>query len=187
MSTVHAVLAEGYWHSFHGRTKEALECYERAADMVWKTRCVNSHMILVLPMLVQGLRLQADATDVEDPKEARRLRKRARKRAKLATRLTWLFPAAYPLALRERALILDAVGKTKKALRFAEKSCRVAEVQKAKYEHAQSLLVRGRLAKMLWRPEADEQIRIAEAAIEEIEVPVRAMASASSVSQSKSL
>ena len=176
MSTVHATLAEGYWQSFHGRTKEALECYERAADMAWSSRCVNSHTILVLPMLVSGLRLRAAAVEKDDPKEARRLRWHACRRAKLATRVMRFFPAAYPLALRERSLILDAIGKTRKALKFADKSCRVAEAQKAKYEHAQSLLVRGQLAKKLGRPEADEQIRTAEAAIEEIERPVREMA-----------
>ncbi len=186
MSSVHAILAEGYWNSFHERSREALECYERAADTVWKTRCVNSHMILVLPMLVQGLRLRADAVEAENPRQARRLRNRARKRSRLATRLTWLFPAAYPLALRERALILDACGRTRKALKLADKSCRVAEAQKAKYEHAQSLLVRGRLAKKLGRREADEQLHTAEAAIEEIEAPVRAIVAAGLAIQSRS-
>ena len=173
MSTVHALLAEGYWHSYHGRTAEALQVYERAAEMVRKSLCVNSHTILVMPMLASGLRLHADAVQDRDAKQAEQLRKRACRVAKWGTRLCWLFPAAYPLALREPALILSACGKTKKALKFADKSCAVAEAQKAKYEHAQSLLVRGKLAKQLGLPEADEQIRAAEAALEEIERPVR--------------
>jgi hypothetical protein len=80
-----------------------------------------------------------------------------------------LFPAAYPLSLRERSLILAVYGKTWKALKYADKSCAVAERQKAKYEHAQSLLVRGKIAHQLGLPEAEEQIHTAEAALDEIE------------------
>jgi tetratricopeptide (TPR) repeat protein len=172
MSTVHSVLAEGYWHSYHARTKEALQSYERAARMVWNSRCVNSHTILALPMLVSGLRLRADSVEIDDPLQARKLRRRARRRARLATRLTRFFPAAYPLALRERSLILAACGRTKKALKLAKKSCTVAEAQKARYEYAQSLLVCGRLGEELGLPGADEQILTAQTEIGIIEAPI---------------
>jgi hypothetical protein len=45
-----------------------------------------------------------------------------------------------------------------------------------RYEHAQSLLVRGTIACRLGLPEADEQIRAAEAALAALERPVRAEA-----------
>ena len=182
MSTVHGTLAEGLWHSFHRRTAEALEVFERATAMVRKSFCVNSHTILVMPMLAMGLRRHAEALKSTDERQSRQLLKRARRVCKWATRLTRLFPAAYPATLRERSLILAAFGKTKKALKYADKSCRVAEGQKAKYEHAQSLLVRGKLAKALGLAEADEQIRTAEAALEAMESPVRAMASGAAAS-----
>jgi hypothetical protein len=102
------------------------------------------------------------------------LRRRAYRLAKWATRITYLFPAAYPVALRERSLILAACGKTGKALKFADRSCAVAAAQNAKYEHAQSLLVRGTIARQLGLPEADEQIRTAEAALDAIESAMRA-------------
>jgi tetratricopeptide (TPR) repeat protein len=172
MSTVHGVLAEGYWHTYHGGTALALEAFERAAGMVRKTFCVNSHTILAMPMLAMGLRLHARAVQPEDAQQAEQLLERAGRVARWATRLTRLFPAAYPVALRERSLILAACGKTKKALKFADKSCAVADAQKAKYEHAQSLLVRGKLARRLGLPEAGEQIQTAEAAIDTIERPV---------------
>jgi serine/threonine protein kinase/tetratricopeptide (TPR) repeat protein len=170
MSTVHGVLAEGLWHTFHGRTGEALRAFEQAAGLVRKSFCVNSHMILVAPMLAMGLRLHADAARADD---ARQLRRRALRVAKWGTRLTRLFPAAYPFALRERALALAALGKTREALKFADGSCAAAEAQKAKYEHAQSLLVRGRLARELGLAEAGEQLRAAESALDAIERPVR--------------
>ena len=174
MSTVHAMLAEGYWHTFHGRSAEALAIYERAAELVRTSLCVNSHTILVMPMLAMGLRLHADAVESSDPLEANPLRKRASYVAKWSTRLTRLCPAAHPLSLRERALVLNTCGQPGQALKYADQSCAVAEVQKAKYEHAQSLLVRGRIAHQLGRPEADEQIRGAEAALDAMERAVRA-------------
>jgi eukaryotic-like serine/threonine-protein kinase len=173
MSTAHGVMAEGLWHRFHGRTGESLKAFESAREMVGTSFCWNSHMILTLPMLAGALRLHADAVQRKDPQEADRLRRRAYRLAKWATRFTRFIPAAYSLALRERSLILAAYGKKKKALKFADKSCRVAEAQKAKYEHAQSLLLRGKLAKELGLPEAEEQIRAAEAALEAIEKPVQ--------------
>jgi eukaryotic-like serine/threonine-protein kinase len=173
MSTVHGIMAEGHWHSFHGRTDEALQAFERAGEMVRTSFCVNSHTILALPNLAGALRRHAEAVETRDPPLCDQLRRRAYRLAKWATRITYLFPAAYPVALRERSLILAACGKPRKALKFADWSCVVAEAQKAKYEHAQSLLVRGTIARQLGLSEADEQIRTAEAALEDIERPVR--------------
>ena len=189
MSTVHGVLAEGLWHSFHERTEEALRTFEHAAEMVRTSRCVNSHTILTLPMLAGAVRRHADAVEQKDPQHCKQLRKRAWRLAKWATRLCWLFPAVRPLALREWSLILAAYGKTKKALKYADKSCRIAEGQKAKYEYAQSLLLRGKLAKALGLPGADEETRSAEAALDAIERSVQANTnhlSESSARQTKS-
>jgi len=174
MSTVHGIMAEGHWHSFHGRTEEATQTFARAGELVRKSFCVNSHMIVVMPELAGALRRHADAVQAKDPHQAGQLRRRADRVAKWATRITYLFPAAYPLALRERSLILAAFGNTRKALKYADKSCAVAAAQKAKYEHAQSLLVRGKLARQLGLPQADEQIRVAEEALDAIEKALRA-------------
>jgi len=173
MSTVHGIMAEGHWHTYHGRTAEALQAFERAGEMVRKSLCVNSHMIVVMPELAGALRRHADALQAKDARQAEQLRRRAYRLAKWAVRITRLFPAAYPLSLRELSLVLAARGKTKKALKVADKSCTVAEGQKAKYEHAQSLLLRGTLARQLGLPEAGEQISTAQAAIDTIEKPVR--------------
>jgi hypothetical protein len=53
----------------------------------------------------------------------------------------------------------------KKALGLAEKSCAVAEGQSAKHEHAESLLLRGRLEQQLGLPGAGEHILTAEAVL----------------------
>jgi hypothetical protein len=180
MSTVHGLMAEGHWHSFHGRLAGAVQTFERAGELVRKSLCVNSHMIVVMPELAGALRQHADAVQATDAQQADQLRRRAYRLAKWATRLTGLFPAAYPLALRERSLILAAYGQTRRALEYAEKSCAVAKRQQAKYEHAQSLLLRGKLASQLGLPEAEEQLRTAAAAIQAIEQPLRDSASRTS-------
>src|SRR4029077_10093966 len=113
-----------------------------------------------------ALRKHADALETRDSQQSDLLRRRALRLAKWAKRITRLFPAADPGALRERSLILAACGRTQQALKFADKSCAVAEAQKARYEHAQSLLVRGKLAKELGLPEGEQQIRTAEAALD---------------------
>ena len=72
MSTVHGVMAEGHWHTFHGRTEEAATRPSSCAgEMVRKNFCVNSHMIVVLPELAGALRRHADAVQSKDAKTAR--------------------------------------------------------------------------------------------------------------------
>jgi len=173
MSTVHGLLAEGFWHTFQGRTEQALAPFEQAVTIVRKSLCLNFHTAAAFPSLAGALRLHADNLQQTHAAQSTKLRRRAYRLAKWATRITRLFPTAYPHALRERALMLAAYGKTRKALKFADKSCAVAERQNAKYEYAQSFLVRAKLAKQLGLPEGDEQIRAAEASLEEIERPVR--------------
>jgi eukaryotic-like serine/threonine-protein kinase len=169
MSTVHGMMAEGYWHSFHGRTGEALDTFERAWGRVRTTLCVNSHMIFVLPLLASALRAHSDTIRRQDPLRSDDLRRRGYRMAWWAVRVTRYFPATYPMALRELSIQLADRGKAERALRVADRSCSVAEGQKARYERAQSLLVRGKIAHQLGRPEAEAQVRAAEAELEAIE------------------
>lgn len=175
MSTVHGIMAEGHWHTYHGRAQEALEAFERAAAAVRKNWCVNSHMILVLPELAAAVRRQAEVRQRPDPQGADHLRRRADWLSKWAVRATRFFPAAYPLALRERSRMLGLRGKTEAALQLAEKSCAVAEGQNARFEYAQSQLLRGQLMQKLGQPGGGDQIESAEAALDEMERPLREM------------
>lgn len=178
MSTVHGIMAEGHWHTFNGRTEEALRSFEQAGQIIRKNLCLNSHMIVALPELTAALRRHADTVQNKDAQRSEQLRRRAYRLAKWAVRLTRIFPAAYSHSLRELGLLLAAKGKKKKALKFASKSLAVAESQKARYEQAQSLLVRGQLAKSLGLPEAEEQIRNAETQIDALERTVQEPATA---------
>jgi two-component system sensor kinase len=166
MSTVHGIMAEGHWHRFHGRTKESLQMFERAGELIRMNLCVNSHMIVALPEIATALRLRAETIEANDLDQSKLLRRRAYRLAKWAARIMQFFPAAYPMTLREWSLNLRDQGYLCKALKMADKSCAVAESQKARFEYAQSLLVRGQIARQLGLPEADDQIRTAEVAIE---------------------
>ena len=169
MSTVHGLMAEGHWHSFHERTAEALDRFERSATLVLATWCVNSHMIMVMPELATALRAHALAIRRADPRESERLARRALVQARRAAWITRFFPAAYPVALRELSIQLADRGRIREAIRAADRSCALAEGQKARYEHARSLRVRGEIGKRFGLQGAAEQIRAAEQAIEAIE------------------
>src|SRR5262249_47493133 len=125
MSTVHGMMAEGHWHTFHGRTEEALATFERTGALVRKALCINSHTIVVLPELAAALRRHAEKLKPTDSRQAERLRRRALRLARWAVRITRFFPAAYPLALREFSLVLADQGKTENALPIADRSCTV--------------------------------------------------------------
>ncbi len=104
------------------------------------------------------------------PKSAlAKLRRRWHELARRAVRLSRFLPPERPHALRELRPAYADRGRVTKAWKRAAKSGRVAEAQMARYEPARSLLVRGRLAKRLGRPEADDQIRTATAEIARIE------------------
>ena len=173
ISTVNALKAESLWHLAQGRSEKAVGVLERAWDLAKKNFVIMAHTVATLPLLVNALRIHADAVEAEDPRQSQRIRKRALRLAKWTAWFMRFFPTEHAYALRELSLIFAATGKTTRALRAADKSCAVAERQNAKYEHAQSLLVRGRLAEQLGLPDAEGQVQAAEAALKAIELPIK--------------
>lgn len=122
--------------------------------------------------LVTALRLRVQEIEKESPGDTRTLYRRWKKLACWSNRLSWFQPTNRPQALRELGHLKAHQGRTEKALKLALKSCRVAEQQEARYEHAQSLLLAGHLGKKLHLPEADSQIERAEKTIFSIESEV---------------
>lgn len=169
LAATNALMADGFWHSHHGRTGEALAACEKA----WRICCDNIYVVTfnsnVLCQLVTTLRLHAEALESKSAPEATKIRSRFFKMAKWANRLSWFLPPERPHALRELSLAHAHRGQIQKAWKLATKSCEKAQAMKAKYEYAQSLLVQGNLAKQLGKPEAEQQIREASETIEQIE------------------
>jgi hypothetical protein len=163
MSTAHATMAEGLWHSHHGRSEKALEAFQRAAGMVKKAFCVNSHTIVVLPMLAQSLRLRAAALENSNPQQCRSLRRRSLRLSRRAAWVSRLFPNARPLMLRELSAIQRDTGRLKSALRNATKSRDLAIRQQATYEQAKSALLRAEILQQLGRSEAESELEAAQA------------------------
>jgi hypothetical protein len=178
MSTTHGRLAEAQYYLRHGRMSEAVATVELAWADIRQYKCFNSHTILVLPMMAKACRLHADQLRDTDPKVASKLSKRSLRFAVWAARVTRFIPAAYPMSLREAADCYRAVGKTRKALRLAEKSCQVAEKQSAKYEYAQSDLLRAELKQSLGIDGSLQELENAKAELERYQAVIdEAMAS----------
>jgi serine/threonine protein kinase/tetratricopeptide (TPR) repeat protein len=159
------LVGKGHRHWFHGRTGEAVRAFEEAYGLVKRNAVFNKLTVATLPWLVTALRRHAESLVPTDARQAQRLRGRAFRLAKWAARLTRLFPPHHPHALRELSHAYAAGGKLRRAASLAERSCAVAEGQAARYEYAESLLLRGRLAQQLGLPGAEEQVRTAEAAL----------------------
>jgi tetratricopeptide (TPR) repeat protein len=176
LSTDHLLMAEGFWHSFHGRTEESLAAFQRAYKLAAQHCVINFHTAEAFPLLAMALRRHADAVEDRDPRCAQQLRRRAGRWAKWAARLTRFFPAFRPHALREWGLALAGQGRPRRALRMLDKSCAAAQRQSARYEYARSLLERGKVAQALGLSGAGEQIAQAEAELRAIEGALSARA-----------
>jgi eukaryotic-like serine/threonine-protein kinase len=77
------------------------------------------------------------------PVESRRLRKRAQAAASKGLRLARRFQNDLPHALRENAILATLAGRGKRARKLFDESLRVAERQKARYEHASTQIALG--------------------------------------------
>jgi hypothetical protein len=159
------LMGEAHWHWFHGRAGEALEACRRAYEMVRRNLAFNHLTAATLPYLVTALRRHGEACALSGSRQHGHLRARTFRLAKWAIRLARLMPLYQPHALRELSLCHAARGRFREALRLAERSCAVALGQQARYDHAESLLVRARLAHRLGLPGAEEQVHTAEAAL----------------------
>ena len=171
MLTVHGIMAEGHWHSFHGRTGEALEAFERAFGLVMTSQCLNSHMIVVLAGAGLGLAAPRGRDPAGGPAPIRRAEPAGVSAGAVGRPDHAVLPRRIPVGPARAQRPACRSGEGREALRIADRSCAVAEGQR-RYEHARSLLVRGRIAHQLGRPEAEEQIRSALAALDAIEATI---------------
>jgi tetratricopeptide (TPR) repeat protein len=167
MSSVNLMKAEGCWHLAHGRTADAVEILEKAWRSAWNHGHVFVHTVATLTILVKARRLHADSLDQADSKRCRAYRK---KTLRLANRTAWLSRLFRPErvgALRELALAYVGVrgrtqGSLRKALRIVERSCEEATRVAAKYELAQSRIVRAQLRVELGEANAQQELDEAE-------------------------
>lgn len=163
------LIAKSIWHRHHGRTAEGVAASEEAWEISRSNACIVVFNMCVLTELVTALRVHAEAIEGDRPGEAERVRRRIRRLAPCAVLLSWILPTERPHALRELSLMWMSRGRFARAWKLAARSCEQARRMDARLEYARSLLVLGRLAKRLGRPEADDQIREAQARLDGIE------------------
>jgi hypothetical protein len=152
-----ALQAEGVWHLRHGRPHEAAASLRQADVTARAAHVCNALTAPAVAWLATALRHEADQVQAANPEEATRLRRQAESVARRAARLARRFRADLPHALRERGLLLAALGRPRKGLRRLEESLTEAQRQGARYEQAQTRLALARLRAALGVPGAAGQ------------------------------
>ena len=117
--------------------------------------------------LASALRLQAEKSP-SGAAERTTLLKRASKVAKKALKLARTFQNDLPHALRECGLIAALQGNARNARnarQFLDESLAVAERQKTRFEHAQTLLARGQVGEQHGWSEARQDLTMARLAL----------------------
>ncbi|MBN2295437.1 MAG: response regulator [Pirellulales bacterium] len=162
------LLAQGVQLTECGQHKRAVSIFEQVVGDGKPIGLLNAYVAPNLAWLATALRRQAENENRLTPDKRDDLLKRAERAARRAVLIGRRIQNDLPHALREYAHILALCGKVKRACRLFKSSLKVAERQGAKYEHAQTLQIYGRLQRELGWPQAEEQIADAESALREI-------------------
>lgn len=176
MPTCNMWIGKARWQLAQQETEAAIATLEQAWKSALKNFMVNFHTLAALIWLGAALRVRAGELADVDVAQCKKLRKRALRVAKRASWMSRLFPADYPHALRELALVYADMGRTKKAIQALDKSCALAEKQKAAREYSQSMLERACLAQSLEQPGAAEKLEAAQAEVDRFNALVKSAA-----------
>ncbi|MCU0873564.1 MAG: AAA family ATPase, partial [Pirellulaceae bacterium] len=165
--------AEGLRRQATGDFLAAADAFQRGWDIARRGGIYNTYVVTCLPGLAGALRREAARIQPTDAAAGRRLLKRARRAVRRGLRLARRFQNDLPHCLREAGLVAAAQGRRRTARRYFQKSLQVADSQGARYEHAQTSLALAELDRQLGKPGADQRIAAAEAAIADLERPVK--------------
>ncbi|MGD9127529.1 MAG: response regulator [Planctomycetia bacterium] len=161
------LLAQGVQLTESGLHEQAVAALEQGVNNFKPIMLANAYESPNLAWLATALRRQAQSEIRLTPSKRDDLLKRAEKAARQAVLVGHRVQNDLPHALREYARILALRGKVKRSCRLLKKSLKIAQRQDAKYEHAHTLLVYGRLQQELGYSGAEELIASAEAALQE--------------------
>jgi two-component system sensor kinase len=167
--TAQVLLAEGVRLLYAGQPEQAATILAGAQERVQAAGIKNAWVASLLPWLATALRQQAEKTPLLATWHRRALLRRAQVVAHKARRLARRFQNELPHVLRESALLCALQGRFRRARRYFDKSLQVARRQDAGYEHAQTLLARGRVGLEIGWPGAEDQVRAGQHALSEIE------------------
>jgi signal transduction histidine kinase/CheY-like chemotaxis protein/tetratricopeptide (TPR) repeat protein len=160
-ATAQVKLAEGVQLFMQDRVEEAARVFDEANKVAVAKGVRNAWVFPLLPWLASALRRQAEKISNWTPDRRQAVLKLARKAVKDALRVARRFQNELPHALREAGLVGAMQGSKRAARRYLDESVAVATRQGARFEHAQTLLARGRIGRELgWK---DAETDIAEA------------------------
>lgn len=155
-----------HWHLHHARHLEAVEHANSACEIALKNQLPNYHSFAALPLalLVRRRYLESLAPDSPD---YRRGLIRAKRLARKAVWICRFYPTDYPFALRELGEFCRLRGQTSRALRYYDKSLRIAEDHSARYEIAKTRLAKAKLLVELQASDADVELGAAQSQFDE--------------------
>ena len=163
--TAQVKLAEGVRLFMLDRTEEAADFLQRAMQDVENTDVKNAWTFPLRGWLASALRRQAEKTSSLATERRTLLLKHANNVARRAVKIARTFQTDLPHALREAGLIAAMEGSVKRARKHLDESLAVAERQGARFEHAQTLLARGRVGMEVGWPGAAEELATARQAL----------------------
>ena len=161
-------LAEGVRLCGKGRWREAAAAFESGHQVAEAAGVRNTYVLPLLPWLATAYREAAETNPQYTSRERDEALRRAGAAAATATRRARRFQNDLPHALREAARLDVLSGRLARARKRFDESLLVAERQGARYEHAQTLLARGRAGQMAGWAQAAEDITAAEGRLTEI-------------------
>jgi diguanylate cyclase (GGDEF)-like protein/PAS domain S-box-containing protein len=144
-TSVEVHLADGLRLLYSGEIDQAVGQLREADDIAAKAGMRQEYVAPVKPWLATALRMQVEATNVQQPQERKRLLRSATQAARVADRLARSYGNNRPHALRERGQLAALRGRTARARRRYAQSLAVSEAQGADYESA---LTREAMAKL---------------------------------------
>ncbi len=156
-ATAQVLLAEAVRLVGRDELAEALKILTQAREVCREVGMMNAWVLPVLPWLATVHRLQWQRSTDLVPHRRRQLLKSAHRAARQALSVARKFQTDLPHALREVGLVAAMQGSIGKARKLLDESLAVAERQGARFEHAQTLLARGRVGlEVDWPGSADD-------------------------------
>jgi signal transduction histidine kinase/CheY-like chemotaxis protein/tetratricopeptide (TPR) repeat protein len=159
------MLAEGVRLFMLGEFEEAATVFEEGYRNADEAGVTNSWVYPLRCWLASALRCQAEQTSPLAAGKRIALLSEASRAARQARRVARTFQNDLPHALREAGLVAAMQGSVDRARRYLDESLAVAERQGARFEHAQTLLARGKIGMEVDWPGAAEDVVTARQAL----------------------
>jgi two-component system sensor kinase len=152
------IFADGVRLFRSDRAEEAAVLFERSYQVAAEAGVVNAWIVPHRSWLASALRRQAEKASPWMPARRTALLDRAWQAARKALKVARTFQNDLPHALRECGLIAAMQGSLRLARRHLDESLAVAQRQGARFEHAQTLLARGRVGAEAGWPDAQADL-----------------------------